>query len=365
MRVLILTNNDMGLYKFRRELILELIKSNEVYISLPYGKYVDLLVEDGCRYTDVEFSRRGKNPFDDMMLLLKYLKMIKSINPDVVLTYTIKPNVYGGFACRLLKKPYIANVTGLGTTIENGGMLSLLTTAMYKVGLKRACCVFFQNSENKKFFQSKGITGRKSFLLPGSGVNTDTNCYEEYPNYEGIFNFLFIGRIMTDKGINELLEASKELSKKYNLQIGIVGACDEDYEQLINEDEKKGFIKWYGLQDDVHPFIKRCHCVVLPSYHEGMANVLLEASSTGRPVIASNIPGCKEIVEDGCTGFLCESKSTYSLMQGMEKIINLSQEERKLMGVRAREKVMEEFDRKKVINAYLEEINCIRIGNVR
>ncbi len=360
MCIVILANADIGLYKFRKELVEQLCRDNEVVIALPNGDYIEKLKSLGCSFVPFDFSRRGTNPVADLGQVKRYIRLLKNLKPDVVLTYTIKPNVYGGIACQVMKVPYIANITGLGTTIENGGLLSFISTTLYRIGLKRANCVFFQNRENQKLFLDKGIVKRKTRLIPGSGVNLETHNIEPYPaDKEGI-RFLFVGRIMKDKGIEELLSAIEAIHRiRSDVILNIVGWSDEDYTKALKEAEGLGAVRFYGLQSDVHPFYKNCHCAVLPSYHEGTANVLLEASSTGRPVIATRIPGCQETFDEGVTGFGCEMKSADSLSQAMHKFLTLSQTEREQMGLAAREKMEREYDRRIVISAYMEEIKSI------
>lgn len=361
MRIVILTNADVGLYRFRKELIEELCKSNEVYIVLPNGDFIEQLKSLGCKFIPFEFNRRGTNPIADIGQLKGYIQILKSLKPDIVLTYTIKPNVYGGMACEITNVPYISNVTGLGTAIENGGLMSLISTTLYRIGLKKADCVFFQNINNQKLFIEKGIVKERTRLIPGSGVNLQMNNQELYPDDEHGIRFLFVGRIMKDKGIEELLHATEEIiRKRSDIIVDVVGACDEDYMEQLNKAEKDGFIRYHGMQSDVHPFYKACHCTVLPSYHEGMANVLLESSATGRPVITTRVPGCKETFDEGITGFGCEARDVVGLKIAMEKFIELSNDKRSEMGQAARAKMEREYDRRIVIDAYKEEIQKLQ-----
>lgn len=357
MRIAVLTNLDLGLYKFRKELLRELCEHNEVYIILPQGEYIEKLEELGCRFVPLEFERRGKNPFADLKQIGGYKRTMRTIQPDVVLTYTIKPNIYGGIACRNVGIPYISNVTGLGTSIEGGGMISFIAMRLYRTGLKKAECVFFQNKANMDFFTNNKLVQGRIRLIPGSGVSLKDHVMESYPSSEEGIRFLFVGRIMRDKGIEELLNAIRVVRQDFeNASVDIVGGSDEDYSEELKSAVENGSIHYHGLQFEMHSFYKECHCVVLPSYHEGMANVLLEASSTGRPVIATRVPGCRETFEEGITGFGCEPRSTSSLAEAMRKFLALSHEQREAMGRAAREKMEREFDRKIVVDAYLEEI---------
>jgi glycosyltransferase involved in cell wall biosynthesis len=231
MRVLILANFGMGLYKLRRELVEELIKRNhEVFVSVPNDDYVPRLEKLGCRYVRTELDRRGTNPIADLKLLLSYIKTIKRIKPDVVLTYTIKPNVYGGIACRFTNTPYVANVTGLGTSIETKGLTQKIALFLYRIGLKEACCVFFQNESNRQFFCQNRIVEVRTRTIPGSGVNLHDHPFEEYPSERDGIRFLFIGRIMRAKGIDDLLEAATRVVKEYPVvSFDLVGGSEEDY----------------------------------------------------------------------------------------------------------------------------------------
>jgi len=362
MKILVLTNCGMGLYKFRKELLEELInRGNEVYISLPNDTYVSNLQKMGCKFIDTDLDRRGTNPIKDIKLLIFYIKVIKQIKPDVVLTYTIKPNIYGGIACRVTRTSYLANITGLGDSIENNGLLQKISLTLYGIGLKKASCVFFQNESNRRFFISKNIIRSKTRLLPGSGVNLKQHKLEPYPKTDKIINFLFIGRIMKSKGVDELLEAARIIKSQYkNIQFDLIGGIEEDYVKKLNEFEGLKIIRYHGQQDDVHSFIKNAYAIILPSYHEGMANVLLESASSGRPVLASRVAGCIETFDEGVSGLGFDVKSVDSLVKAIIKFINLPYEKKKIMGLNGRRKMEREFDRNIVINAYIEEINHIK-----
>ncbi len=359
MRILILANNDVGLFKFRKELLESLLQQHEVHISLPYGSFVDNMVDMGCTYHNVEFDRHGTNPIKELTQISYYKKLIKQVSPDVVFTYTIKPNVYGGMACASLKVPYFCNITGLGTAIENPGIMQKITLFLYRLGLRKANRVFFQNKQNLDFMLENNVVKDKYTLLPGSGVNLQNFTLMDYPSDENI-NFLYIGRVMKDKGIDEFLSMAKEIKSKHiNTQFDIVGMIDGDYEQIISNAVEEGYVNYHGQQIDVKPFIKNAHCVVLPSYHEGMANVLLESAASGRPVIASDIAGCRETFDDGVSGLACAPKSTESLIEIIKKFIDLPYEQKLQMGIAGRKKVEQQFDRQIVIDTYLKEINSL------
>jgi len=361
-KIVVLSNSGGGLIDFRGEVIAALCKLYNVTICIPKRYAVENTIEAfrtmGASVNPFEMERRSMNPFKDLKVLKYYKKLLKQVNPDLVLTYTIKPNIYGGWACQSQHVPYIANITGLGTTIQNGGLFSKLTTSLYKKGLKKASCVFFQNTTNRDILMKKGVVSGKTRVIPGSGVNLDKHPYEEYPVQSFPVRFLFMGRIMKDKGIEELLYAVRKLKDQgYNVSIDIIGNYVEDYKQKILEAEKEGLVHYYGFQTDVNAFIRKAHCIVLPSYHEGMSNVLLEAASSGRPVITTTVPGCKETFEEGITGFGCSPKDGNSLAEAMENFIALSNNQRAEMGRKGRVKIEKEFDRNLVVKAYLEEVN--------
>ena len=350
MRILILTNFDVGLYQFRRELIRKLLEENEVFISLPYGKLVEPLEQMGCRFWDTPLERRGMNPVKDAKLLAAYLRIFREVKPELVITYTIKPNIYGGFAARMAGIPYAVNITGLGTAFEGSGLLRKMVTIMYRVSCKKAKTVFFENAENRQvFIDAKIVEDRQTCLLNGAGVNLEHYTVTDYPGGD-VTGFLFIGRVMKEKGIDELLAAMKRLvSEGVPCKLDIVGAYEEDYKAAIEKAEAEGWLKYRGYQEDVRPFIAAAHCFVLPSWHEGMANTNLECAASGRPVITSRIHGCMEAVEDGVTGFLCEKKDEDGLYRVMKRFAGLSQEERRVMGLSGRKRMEAIFDKRQVV----------------
>lgn len=357
MKVMILTNNDVGLYQFRKELIEKLLKQHEVVISLPDGDFIKSLEDIGCKYIDTSVDRRGINPVTDLKLFSEYRRLLKQEKPDLVITYTIKPNVYGGFACRIARIPYVVNITGLGTAFENGGLLKKLVIILYKMACKKARIIFFENEENRQIFiKEKIVKESQTHRLNGAGVNLDKYQVTEYPEEDKV-KFLFMGRVMAEKGIDELFEAMKKLiADGVDCELNVLGGYEEDYKAKIREYEEKGWLHYYGYQKDVRPFIEKCHCFVLPSWHEGMANTNLECAASGRPIITSNIPGCKEAIKNGISGFLCEPKNADSLYEAMKKMIGMSWEERKKMGQEGRNHMEEVFDKRKVVEETISAI---------
>lgn len=356
MKVLILANNDVGLYQFRRELIIELLKKNSVVLSLPNGAMLEPLLQAGCKLIDTPVDRRGINPATDLSLFRRYRRMLKSEKPDLVITYTIKPNIYGGIACRWAKVPYAVNITGLGTAFQNPGMLRKLVTHLYRMALKKAKVVFFENAENQQIFIDEKIVAKeKTCLLNGAGVNLEHFQVTEYPSCDGPTRFLFVGRVMREKGIDELFEAMERLKRDgIACTLDVLGGFEENYAEKMEQYQKDGWLHYHGYQKDVRPFIAQSHCFVLPSWHEGMANTNLECAASGRPVITSNIHGCKEAVIDGVSGLLCQRKDSDSLYEAMRRFAGLDYEQRKQMGLAGRKHMEAVFDKQKVVKETLE-----------
>ncbi|MBR6428406.1 MAG: glycosyltransferase family 4 protein [Clostridia bacterium] len=362
MRIVILANADIGLYKFRRELIERLVREHEVTALIPCGEFTQALRGLGLRVEEFEFNRRGTDPLADIRQLMRYKRALKRLAPDAVLTYTVKPNIYGGMAARSLKIPFLANVTGLGTALENGGPLSHITRFLYKRGLRGARRVFFQNRSNMEAFRSLGIFRGECTLLPGSGVNTQEYAFSPYPDGPGT-RFLFVGRLMRDKGIYELLEAVQRLhAEDPSVTCDIVGWSEEGEIPGLDEAVRSGAVRMHGRQPGALEYYRACSCAVLPSYHEGMANVNLEASSCGRPVITTDVPGCRETADDGVTGFIIPAGDAEALYKAMRRFSKLSAAERARMGAAAREKAVREFDRAAVVEAYMRELDSLKAG---
>ena len=361
-RVMIVCNSLVGLMSFRKELLETLLKKKyELSVLAPPYKFSKDLKNMGITFIPIDMELRGTNPFKDIKLMKTYKKYIKENKPNVVLTYTIKPNAYAGYICGKLDIPYIANVTGLGTSVEQPGFLQKITLFLYKRGLKKAKCIFFQNQDNLDFMVKHNVVRNNYKLIPGSGVNLNYHKLLPYPNDKKI-KFLFISRILHEKGIDEYLECAKYIKEKYsNTEFHILGQCDDDnYIKIINELEKNNIIIYHGQVDDVREFHKISNCTIHPSFYpEGMSNVLLESCAAGRPIITTNRPGCKEIIDDGINGYIIECKDTNALKEKVEKFIKLSFDKKKEMGLNARKKVEKEFDRQIVIDAYIKEIEGV------
>jgi glycosyltransferase involved in cell wall biosynthesis len=352
-----ITNHSYMLYRFRRELIAQLQKEHEVVLSMPFVGHEDDFKSMGLKCIDTNVDRRGINPMTDLKLLLTYRKLLKQERPDLVITYSIKPNIYAGLACRMAKIPYCANVQGLGTAFQRKG-LAQFVTILYRTALKKAKVVFFENQGNAQEFRDRKILpGEKITVLPGAGINLEKYPLTAYPEHDRV-HFLYLGRIMKEKGIGELFTAMRRLHSQLGAKVvlDLVGFFDDDYEAEVKSLVDDGIAVFHGFQTEPTPYYANADCVVLPSYHEGLSNVLLEAASMGRPVVTSDVHGCKETVDDGISGLLCGVKDAEDLYQKMLQMASLSRSDREKMGLAARSKVEREFDKNMVVQKTIHAI---------
>ena len=358
-KILIVSNVTGGLASFRSELIESLTKDYDVIILASDNGRKEVLEAAGAKVILMNLDRHGTNPLKEMKLVSYYKKQMKEIKPKIVLTYTIKPNVYAGIAAASLKIPYIANITGLGPAVENGGLLQKITIPLYKYGLRKAQKVFFQNESNQKYMlKHRIVKNGQNELIPGSGVNLVKYRPLPYPQQDTI-NFVFIARIVKEKGIEQYLDAAKAIRAKHpETRFHIYGRCDGNYEEILENLNTNGTIIYHGQTNDISGVHAISSCTIHPSFYpEGMSNVLLESCACARPVITTNRPGCREIVEDGVNGYIVRQKDSADLIAKIEKFLALSREDRMNMGLSGRTKVEREFDRQIVVNKYMEEIN--------
>ena len=366
-KILIVANFDVGLYNFRRELLTELLKAYEVHIALPDGEFVPKMQQMGCVFHETKLERRGMNPLHELELLHTYRKVMKEVQPDAVLTYTIKPNLYAGMICSGKKIPFITNITGLGTAVEGDGLLQKVMIRLYRHAMRGVTRLYFQNRTNEQYFTEKKIGLGKHDMLPGSGVNLERFPYLEYPPEGKPIEFLFISRVLKEKGIDQYLGMAEAIKKKYpDTVFRILGFCEDDdskpdsYRNKIRTLEENGIVSFEGMQEDVHPFLKNSQCTVHPSFYpEGMSNVCLESAASGRPVITTKRAGCRDTVEDGVTGLLVEERNTEDLIRTMEQFLQMPYEKRKEMGIKARQKMEREFDRRIVVEKYKQTLQEI------
>lgn len=362
-KIVISSNTSWNIYNFRLNLIREIKKRGyKVIVVSPYDKYSDLLKKE-FDYYDVFLNNKSINPLDDLKTIINYFNIYKEIKPDLALHFTVKPNIYGNMACKLLHIKTINNISGLGSAFIRDNFITKIVKTLYKFSLKNSSKIFFQNEDDLNLFVNLNIIKKnKADIIPGSGVDIEkfkpVNCKKK----NDIFTFLMVSRVVKDKGVLEYLEACKLLKEKgYKIECQLIGSFYLDNPTAISKEyikkyEEKDIITYLGVTDNIKDIIAKADCIVLPSYREGTSRVLLESASMAKPIITTNVPGCKEVVDDGLNGFLCEVKNAKDLADKMEKMLNLSEEERNAMGQKGREKIIKEFDEKIVISKYLNTI---------
>ncbi len=363
MKILILANHYNTLRIFRRELLKKLVAlGHDVVVSIPPcdNENRDILLSYGCSVVFTkEMERRGMNPIKDLSLLRAYKCLINKEKPDKVITYTIKCNIYGAYACKKKNIPCYANVTGLGSTFQGNGMMRKLVSFMYKHSMNRCQKVFFENEGNKNVLVNDCIVREtQAVVMPGAGVNLEEFSAVPYPGDDAPIQFLFVGRIMQEKGVDEYFAAIKRIKQDYpSVEFHFIGWYEDDYEEQVKALESAGFIHFHGFQLNVKPFIEKAHCIVLPSWHEGMSNTLLEASAMCRPIITNRIYGCMEAVEEGVNGFLCEKQSVESLYNALKAFTELPHDEKNAMGQAGRVRMKAMFDKDMVVAKTIVEID--------
>ena len=369
-KIIINVNTAWNLFNFRAGLIGELISLGfEVVAVAPKDDYVSKLDLLGCRFVHLEIDNQGTHPARDLLLLWRYWKLLRIEKPDLCLFYTVKPNVYGSLASALSDVPYINNVAGLGAVFIRGGWLKWFVSILYKPAFRNSSKVFFQNKNDLELFlRNKLISRQQTDVLPGSGVNL--NHFAPIDVSIGLtlnrpFKFLLIARMLKDKGVVEFVSAAQMLKESgLKAEFSLLGFLDVQNPAAISTEQMKtwteqGFVKYLGSSDDVREHIAQADCIVLPSYREGTPRALLEAAAMAKPIIATNVVGCKEVVVDGENGLLCEVKNALDLASKMKEMFLFSDGERKLMGDKGRLKMEQEFDELFVIQKYIEAIDLV------
>jgi len=315
----------------------------------------------------VGIDRAGLNPWSDALLLSTYRRLLRRVRPAAYLGFTIKPNIYGALAAASLGIPAIPNVSGLGTAFMRRGPLQRFVTNLYRVGFRRAPVVFFQNREDRRLFVDRNIVReQQARLLPGSGV--DLARFAPVRANDGPATFLLVARLLRDKGVVEFVEAARSLRAALpTVRFQLLGPLDPDNRTSVSRSELdkwigEGVVEYLGTADDVRPFIAAATAVVLPSYREGLPRSLLEAAAMSRPLIATDVAGCRDVVEDGHNGYLCEVRDAGSLASAMSRMAGLPQSTRVAMGDAARRKVQNEFGEVLVIGAYLDVLADLEPG---
>ncbi|KAE8178192.1 glycosyl transferase family 1 [Photobacterium carnosum] len=364
--ILISANTSWYLYNFRKNTILSLLdKGYSVTTIAPKDYYSEKLESLGANFIDIFIDQGGTNPINDLKTLKKFNDIYSSGNYDVVLNFTPKNNIYSTLAAKRNNIKVINNIAGLGVLFINENITSKIARLLYKISQRKADKIFFQNEDDKQLFlqhdlAKESITDR----LPGSGA--DLSRFELTPTSDdGVVRFLLIARMLYDKGIGHYVEAARELKAKYGdkVEFNLLGFLAVENPSAVSKEEMQGWVdegivNYLGVSDEVEKEIAKADCMVLPSYYrEGVPKSLLEAGAMGKPIVTTDNVGCRETVDDGINGYLCDIRSTASLIQALDKMINHTHQERLAMGVKSREKIEREFDEKIVINKYLNAIN--------
>ena len=371
-KIVISVNTAWNIYNFRAGLVRALTRHGyDVMVMAREDDYAARLAALGCRFKMLPMDNNGTSPVRDLALLVKYWRVLQSVRPLAYLGYTIKPNVYGSIAAAGLGIPVINNIAGLGTAFLGSPVLSCVARRLYQVSLRRSARVFFQNPDDRKLFIEGGLTrAAVADLLPGSGI--DLQHFRPMPQAPGQqgFRFLLVARVLRDKGIEEFAAAAEAVRRVLpNSQFQLLGAVDPDNPNSIamariQAWENSGLIQYLNKTDDVRPYMANADCIVLPSYREGVPHSLLEAAAMARPIIATDVAGCREVVEHGRNGLLCKVKSPADLAQKMVEMAGLPAERRREMGMFGRLKVTRQFDEQIVVKKYLNAIMQIEAAGM-
>lgn len=364
MRVIATANAAWNIWNFRRPVIKALLSDgHEVVVLAPPDESVPDLEGLGCRFLPLDMKVKGLNPLEDLKLIRRFRRIFRETKPDVILSYTIKNNIYGSLAARASGTPFIPNVTGLGTAFLSSGVLQQIAEALYRRAFGSLPIVFFQNEDDRNLFlERKLVRADQARLLPGSGIDLAHFAAAAYPDNGDGPIFLMIGRLLRDKGVLEYVEAARRIQAEFpTARFQILGAIGSENRTAIPREivdgwQADGTMEYLGTTTDVRPHIAAAHCVVLPSYREGAPRTLIEAASMARPLIATDVPGCRTVLDSERTGFLCEVKSAESLAAAIDQFLALPHDARRAMGRAGREKMEAEFDEAIVVAAYQDAI---------
>jgi len=367
LHIVMTVNAAWNIVNFRMPLVKALIADgHRVTVLAPIDDAVVQLLEAGCEFVDLKMEKQGLNPLSESALFLRIRSELKQLKPDLVLSFTIKNNIFGAFAAKSLKIPFVPNVTGLGTAFLSGGILLQIAKALYSAAFRRLPVVFFQNSDDRDLFLKLGLVEQQqAWLLPGSGIDLEYFSPVSYPEDEAGTRFLMVARLIRDKGVIEFVEAARLLKRENSeLQFQILGAIGfanrtSIDKALVEKWSVEGVIDYLGTSEDVRVPMAAAHCIVLPSYREGAPRTLIEGAALARPAIATNVPGCNAVVDDGKTGFLCNVRDAEDLAQKMSHFAALTTGEKRAMGQNAREKIQCEYSVVRVIDEYRKAIGQV------
>ena len=367
MKILLTVNAAWNVWNFRRPLVAALLaEGHSVTVLAPEDDAVPSLLEMGCHFVPLAMDAKGLNPLEGVKLVQRFKQQFRVLQPDVVLSFTIKNNIFGALAARAVGVPFVPNVTGLGTAFLSGGLLQAVAEGLYRHAFKRLPVVFFQNADDRDLFvQRRLVRAGQARLLPGSGIDLQRFAAAEMPPATSAPVFLMIARLLRDKGVLEFVEAARQVRAQYpQARFQLLGAVDAENRTAIDRATvdgwvAEGVVEYLGTTEDVRPFIADASCVVLPSYREGAPRTLIEAAAMARPLIATDVPGCRAVVEDGVTGYLCQVRDAGSLATAVMRMLALPHDARVAMGRAGRQKMQREFDEALVVAAYRDVIEAV------
>ena len=366
MRIALVLNSSWNLYNFRRGLIEALQQQGHTVVLIaPPDDYSERLQELGYELKTIAMEPGGINPLQDVKLMLRLYRLYRTIRPDAILHFTVKPNIYGTLAARLLRIPTINTVSGLGTVFLKSGWVSFIAQQLYRAAFRFPHRVFFHNPDDYQLFIAQRlISAEQGAVVPGSGIDLTRFAAESYPKKQQPFTFLLIARLLYDKGIEEYALAAQQLQQEgLAATFQLLGAPDTAHPRgipktVLNHWIATGIIIHLGTTDDVRPFIAQADAVVLPSYREGLPRTLLEAAAMQKPIVATNTPGCRQVVQDGYNGLLCRVRDAHDLAEKLRRMMRLDEPARQQMGERGRVLVAQ-FSEAQVIEHYLQALDSL------
>lgn len=370
MRVLLTVNAAWNILNFRLPLVTAMLSDgHEVIVLAPRDDAVPQLEALGCQFHHLEMNVKGLNPLHEPKLMVTLNRHFRDLRPDVILSFTIKNNIFGALVARRCGIPFIPNVTGLGTAFLSGGLLERVAVMLYKMSFRKLPVAFFQNEDDRDLFVARDMVSKdQARLLPGSGIDLTRFAIEEFAGTDDQPHFLMIARLLRDKGVLEFVDAARRVKARHpEVRFQLLGATDAENRtaidaQTVADWTAEGVIEYLGTVSDVRPVIADAQCVVLPSYREGAPRTLIEAAALARPVIATDVPGCRAVVDHGKTGFLCEVRSGESLAAACEAFLALTPDARRALGAAGRAKMEQEFDQSIVVQAYRGAIRDLLPG---
>ena len=368
MKIVMTVNSAWNIANFRLPVLRALQEDgHEVIVLAPPDEGVSRIEAAGAKFLPLEMDVKGLNPVSDMRLLHSLRQLFRIHAPDVILGYTIKNNIFGSMAAHATNIPFIPNVSGLGTAFLSHGLLRLVAERLYRHAFRRVPLAFFQNSDDLDMFVRRGLIKQaQGRLLPGSGIDLDYFQESAPTKTSPTSTFLMIGRLLRDKGVNEFVEAARLVKKNVpEAKFQLLGAVTSQNRTAIDLAAvhswvSEGAIEYLGVAEDVRPFIERASCVILPSYREGAPRTLIEAAAMARPIITTDVPGCRSVIDDDVSGFLCEAKNAISLADAVTKFLALDREEQRAMGLAGRQKMVREFDERIIVAEYRNAIAEMR-----